>query len=100
MQLVILLDAFNGLRNEMIDSVALKISKTIGLLLKLKRFVPFYTLINIYNSLITPYLRYGLVAWGQLTSKTQLSKLLILRKRALHFMHFADRRDCSELSIL
>ena len=49
----------------LIGSVALKISKTIGLLSKLRHFVPTHTLINIYNSLIAPYLRYGLVAWGQ-----------------------------------
>ena len=38
-----------------IDSIALKFSKTIGLLSKLIYFVPHHTLINIYNSLITPY---------------------------------------------
>ena len=59
---------------------------------KPRHFVPFHTLISIYNSLIAPYLHYGLVAWGH-ARETQLSKLLILQKRALHFMHFADRRD-------
>ena len=75
-----------------IDSVALKISKTIGLLSKLRHFVPTHTLISIYNSLIAPYLRYGLVAWGQ-ASKTELDKLLILQKRALRFIFFANRCD-------
>ena len=74
-----------------IDSVALKISKTIGLS-KLRHFVPTHTLINIYNSLIAPYLRYGLVAWGQV-NKNELDKLLILRKRALRYIFFANRRD-------
>ena len=45
-----------------------------------------------YNSLVVPYLRYGLIAWGQ-TGKTQLNKLLMLQKRALRFMCFADRCD-------
>ena len=75
-----------------IDSIALKISKTIGLLSKLRYFVPHKTLVNIYNSLVTPYLRYGLTVWGQ-ASKTHLNKLLILQKRALRFIHFSDRRD-------
>ena len=75
-----------------VDSIALKISKTIGLLSKLRHFVPYHTLVNIYNSLITPYLRYGLIVWGQ-ASKTHLNKLLILQKRALRFIHFSDRRD-------
>ena len=72
-----------------IGSVALKISKTIGLLSKLRHFVPTHTLINIYNSLIAPYLSYGLVAWGQ-ASKNELDKLLILQKCALRFIFFAN----------
>ena len=35
-----------------VDSVALKIGKTIGLLSKLRHFVPQHTLANIYNSLL------------------------------------------------
>lgn len=75
-----------------VDSIAFKISKTVGLLSKLRHFVPHHTLVNIYNSLITPYLRYGLIVWGQ-ASKTDLNKLLILQKRALRFIYFSDRRD-------
>ena len=73
-----------------VDSVALKIGKTIGLLSKLRHFVPHHTLANIYNSLIIPYLHYGLTVWGQ-ASKTHLNKLLILQKCALRFMYFSDR---------
>ena len=51
-----------------------------------------HTLVNIYNSLITLYLHYGLTVWGQ-ASKTQLNKLLILQKRALRFIYFSDRRN-------
>ena len=75
-----------------IDSITMKLSKTIGLLSKIRHFVPFHTLVSVYNSLVVPYLRYGLIAWGQ-TGKTQLNKLLILQKRALRFMCFADRCD-------
>ena len=42
--------------------------------------------------MIAPYLRYGLIAWGQ-ASKSQLNKLLVLQKRALRFIHFAKPRD-------
>ena len=59
--------------NNHIDTILLKISRTVGLLLKLRHFVPFSTLISIYHSLIAPYLRYGLIAWGQ-ASKSQLNK--------------------------
>ena len=70
----------------------MKISKTTGLLSKLRHlFVPHHTLVNIYNSLITAYLSYGLIAWGQ-ASKTHLNKLLILQKRALRLCISQDRR--------
>ena len=78
--------------NNNIDTVLLKISRTVGLLSKLRHFVPFSTLISIYHSPIAPYLRYGLIAWGQ-ASKSQLNKLLVLQKRALRFIHFAKPRD-------
>ena len=70
----------------------LKNQQTIGLLSKLRHLVSTHTLINIYNSLIARYLRYGLVAWGQ-ASKNELDKLLILQKRALRYIFFANRRD-------
>ena len=44
-----------------IDSITLKLSKTIGLLSKTRHVVPLHTLVNIYNCLV-PNLRYGLIA--------------------------------------
>ena len=76
--------------NNHIDTILLKISRTVGLLSKLRHFVPFSTLISIYHSLRAPYLRYGVIAWGQ-ASKSQLNKLLVLQKRALRFTHFLNR---------
>ena len=43
---------------------ATKISKAIGMLSKLRHFVPSSVLVNIYNALITLYLTYGLISWG------------------------------------
>ena len=48
-----------------IDHVAIKISRTIGLICKLRHFLPRHILLTIYRSLVTPYLTYGLIAWGQ-----------------------------------
>ena len=47
----------------------------LGYLSKIRHFVPFHTLVSIYNSLAVPYLRYGLIAWGQ-AGKTQLRGIL------------------------
>ena len=75
-----------------INYVALKISRNIGILAKLRHFVPPKTLFGIYNSLIFPYLSYGLVAWGQ-AAKTHLEKLLRLQKRAVRLINFAPFRS-------
>ena len=66
-----------------IDHIAIKISRTIGLISKLRHFVPKHTLINIYRSLVAPYLTYGLIVWGQ-ACKSYLDKLLKLQKRAVN----------------
>ena len=75
-----------------IDTVSLKIRKTVGLLAKLRHFVPRQILLKIYQSLIYPYITYGLAAWGQ-AAKTHLNKILLLQKRALRIINFSDRRD-------
>ena len=74
-----------------INNVALKISRTVGVVARLRHFVPRTTLLNIYQSLILPYLTYGLAAWGQ-AAKTHLKKILVLQKRVLRLMYFAEPR--------
>ena len=74
-----------------IEYVALKLSKIIGVIARLRHFVPLCTLLNIYLSLIFPYLSYGLAAWGQ-AAKTHLQKLLVLQKRVLRLMYFSEPR--------
>ena len=75
-----------------IDHIVIKISRTIGLISKLIHFVPKHTLINIYRSLIAPYLSYGLIVWGQ-ACKSYLDKLLKLQKRVLRFIYFSDHNQ-------
>jgi len=63
-----------------IEYIALKVSKIIGAIARLRHFVPLCTLLNIYRSLSFPYLSYSLAAWGQ-AAKSHLQKLLVLQKR-------------------
>ena len=51
---------------------------TIGMIAKLRHFVPTSVVINIYNSLISPYLTQGLVAWGNVF-KNYLNKIVVLQ---------------------
>ena len=70
-----------------IDYVASKIGRTIGIIARLRHFIPLSTLLTIYRSLVAPYLTYSVIAWGQ-AANTNLLKILILQKRALRLMHF------------
>ena len=65
-----------------IDSIVAKISKNVRLIAKLRHSVPRPILLNIYKSLVHPYITYGLAAWGHVC-KTYLNK--ILRLRLLYF---------------
>lgn len=75
-----------------IDHIAIKVSKIVGIIAKLRHFVPKHTLLNIYRVLIAPYLTYGLSAWGQ-ACNSYLETLLKLQKRVLRFMNFSDRNE-------
>ena len=72
-----------------IDSIVTKIGKNVELTAKLRHSVPRPILLNIYKSLVHPYLTYGLAAWDQVC-RTYLNKILILQKRALRLLHFTD----------
>ena len=74
-----------------IDNVALKITRIIGVIARLRHLVPFTTLLSIYRSLILLYLSYGLAAWDQ-AAKYHLRKILVLQKRALRFLYFCKPR--------
>ena len=74
-----------------INNVALKISRTVGVVARLRHFVPRATLLHIYQSLILPHLTYSLAAWGQ-AAKTHLQKILVLQKRVLRLMYFSEPR--------
>ena len=86
----VLLDSNLGWKFQ-INNVALKISRTVGVVARLRHFVPRTTLLHIYQSLILPYLTYGLAAWGQ-AAKTHLQKILVLQKRVLRLMYFSEPR--------
>ena len=75
-----------------IDHITIKVNRTVGLIAKLRHFLPTHTLLNIYHALIAPYLTYGLTAWGQ-ACKSYLDKLLKLQKRALRFIYFSDHSE-------
>ena len=75
-----------------INYVALKISRIVGVIARLRHFVPTQTLLMIYRSLILPYLTYGICVWDH-ASKFLLNKLLTLQKRVLRLIYFTPRNE-------
>ena len=64
--------------NAHIDKISSKISKVVGVLNHLKKFLPCNTLKTIYNSLINPHLHYGLLCWGN-----NANRIFKLQKKAI-----------------
>lgn len=75
-----------------IHNITTKISRTVGLLAKIRHFAPFQILLQIYQSLILPIISYGLPVWGQ-ACKSYTDKVLLLQKRALRLIFFADYKQ-------
>ena len=59
--------------------------------MRLRQLVLLKTLLSIYNSLISPSISYGLIAWGQ-ASKSFRKTILILQKRAVRLINFLPFR--------
>ena len=70
------------------QSISIKIKRSVVILSKLRYYVNLDILINLYYLLIYPFLIYGLVVWGS-THHTNTDPLLILQKRALRIMIFS-----------
>lgn len=68
-----------------INMVANKISRVVGIMKKLKNFIPKSALMHIYNSLILCHINYGLVVWGGYLGIT--NRLEKLQKSAIRTMN-------------
>ena len=75
-----------------INYISTKNSKSVGLIAKLRHFVPQETLITLYWALIHPYLNYGIAIWGQ-SSRSLFNKLLRLQKRVLRLIIFKSNQQ-------
>ena len=61
--------------------LSLKLSRSIGVIKRLRRFLPPPTLRTLYNSLILPHLLYGILAWGH-----KGNHIFKLQKRAIRLI--------------
>ena len=75
-----------------INLLSNKISRSIGLLHKIKSCVNKHILRMLYYSLIYSHLNYAIEAWGS-ADTTHLNRLLILQKRIVRLITINDRRQ-------
>lgn len=71
-----------------------KITKNIGILFKLRHYLPLSTLKQLYYTLIYPYLTYGLMCWGT-AYQTRLNKIKISQNNGIPIIFFASKRESS-----
>ena len=69
-----------------------KLARGIGVLSKLRHFVHVQALIQVYYSVIFPYLTYGLTIWGH-TYESNLKPLVTLQKKAVRIITFSGFRE-------
>ena len=72
-----------------ISNISEKISRSIGIMYKLRPFLPLKVKRDVYYSLIYSHIIYAIEVRGS-TFKTELNKILILQKRAIRLMTFSD----------
>jgi len=72
-----------------VSYIAKKIKRCIGVLSKIRYFVNISVLIQLYYSMIFPFLSYGIITWGN-TYQTTLNSLITIQKKAMRIMTFSD----------
>ena len=68
-----------------IETISKNISRGVGIINKLKHFVPEGVLYSLYCTLILPYINYGIIAWGS-SNKSNLDRIMKLQKKGVRIM--------------
>lgn len=79
-----------------ISIVCRKVAKNIGILSKLKHYLPQHILKTLYQTLVVPHFSYCSIIWSG-TRDTNLKPLIILQKKAVRHISHAAPRDHTNL---
>ena len=79
-----------------ISSVENKISRAVGIISKLRHYLPTCAILQLYYSLIHTHLLYGLVVWGS-SFKSKFKKLLSLQNKVVKLIGGGLLRDRATL---
>ena len=78
-----------------IDHVCKKVSKSIGILYKLRRFLDTKSMINMYYCFTYPYLQYCNEVWGNAYA-CHLNRLKVLQNRVIRIIGRTDKLDYTD----
>ena len=73
-----------------INDLSIKLSRSNGMLSKIRHYVTYETLLSIYHTIFHSHLRYACQIWG-LRSPDSLSKISSLQNKAMRIIHFQSR---------
>ncbi len=65
-----------------LNNISTKINQRIGLLRRIKAFIPLKTRLIIYNALILPLFDYGDIIWGDKNNSSLMNQLQVLQNKA------------------
>ena len=74
------------------DIIASKLSRAIGMLSKIRHYVPKGTLHEIYYGIFSPILTYSCQVWGQIQNK-HINRVLKLQDKAIRVINFAQHNE-------
>ena len=69
-----------------INNISIKMSKSIGILYKLKYYLPYCVLRSLYVSLIHPYIHYAIEAWHAAPNYL-INQIFVLQKKAIRCIY-------------
>ena len=81
-----------------ISQLSHKLSKTVGVLSKIRYFVNSDILVMLYYALIFSFLNYGIETWG-LTYPSYLKPISIIQKKCIRIMTYSEPQSHSETTI-
>ena len=82
--------------NKHIDIVINKISKTLGILCKVRHLLPLVGTRTLYMSLVEPYINYCNLVWAQPDPTVYLDRIFRIQKKYCRIITFSDFRAHSE----
>ena len=82
---------------EHIQYIKNKVSKSVGILCKVQKYLDQQTLHNLYYTFVYPYLIYGVEIWGN-ACNVYLDPLVKLQKKCLRIITFSSYLEHTEPS--